>query len=90
MKTECEFKHPCCCGTATHTPHEVGKDGCKRFMTEAPELIPPDNRQGFNQWTVDGHPVSDYTLRFQRGYSQISCGCWSRWEGSVNSLPDET
>lgn len=72
--------HRCSCGTATHTPHETGTCGCVRHMTEAPE-VRPDGR-----WFVDGHEMTDCTLRQQRGYHQHDCGCWSRWRGSTNSV----
>lgn len=72
--------HQCSCGTATHTPHETGTCGCVRYMTEAPAVRPDD------RWFVDGHEITDYTLRQQRGYHQHDCGCWSRWPGSENSI----
>ena len=80
----CSAFHECSCGTGKPTPHNIGDGGCLRFMTEAPRRFEDGD------WFVDGHVVTDYTLRFQRGYYQHKDGCWSRWEGSVNSLPDET
>ena len=75
-----EHNHNCHCGTATKTPHTIGKDGCVRRMVEAPVQVSPD------RWEVAGHEITDYTLRHQRGYSQHPCGCWSRWPGSENSI----
>ena len=76
----CKHDHACHCGTATHAPHETGTEGCVRYMTEAPEPKPGE------RWYVDGHEITDYTLKQQRGYHQHPCGCWSRWPGSSNSI----
>jgi len=58
-------------------------------MVAPPNPAPDDPKYG-KMWEVDGRVITDYTLRAQRGYHQHKCGCWSRWQGSVNSLPDET
>lgn len=50
--------------------HNIGDKGCFRFMTE-----PPDFKI-----------TSEYIYINQRGYYQHPCGCWSRWEGSYNSI----
>ena len=76
----CVSDHICTCGTANHTPHEIGKDGCVRYLTEAPALRPDDH------WFVDDAEITDYTLRQQRGYYQHDCGCWSRWPGTDTSI----
>ena len=81
--SECNGYHRCNCGTGEPTPHNVGTGGCVRFLTDAPV-------KNGDMWIVDDAIVTDYTLRWQRGYFQHDDGCWSRWEGSVNSLPDET
>ena len=86
-KNECA--HRCYCGRGNVVPHRVGHVGCKRFMTEAPTPIESGSLNE-NEWVVDGVEITDTTLRQQRGYSQHSCGCWSRWAESINSLPDET
>ena len=75
--------HTCHCGTGKTEPHKTGTEGCVRFMVEPPV-------QYTDGWLVDGQMITDYTLRDQRGYHQHPCGCWSRWPGSTNSLPDET
>lgn len=75
--------HICHCGTGEPNPHETGTGGCVRYMTVAPVRV------GEN-WLVDGHEVTDFTLHQQRGYHQHPCGCWSCSPGSSNSLPDET
>ena len=63
--------HTCHCGTSdAGTAHETGHDGCQRFMTGQPDF------------TI----ASMYNYTVQRGYHQHPCGCWSRWEGSTNSL----
>lgn len=80
----------CHCGTASHAPHETGKNGCERYEAEAPQPFGIVPETGADMWLVDGHLITDYTLRFQRGYAQHECGRWTRWAGSVNSLPDET
>lgn len=72
--------HECHCGTAAKVPHEIGKDGCNRFLTDAPVKLKNGN------WLINAHglpgeeciDVSEYTLRFQWGYFQHPCGCWSR------------
>jgi len=73
--------HRCRCGTATHTPHQIGRDGCKRFMSTDVVFVWCDG-----WYFVNGAVITEYTLRFQRGFSQHPCGCWSQWGGSVNSL----
>jgi len=74
--------HICHCGTATHTPHEIGKDGCVRTMTAAPRKVSCEE----DRWMVDGHNITGYSMREQRGYHQHPCGCWSRSPGSTNSI----
>lgn len=75
-----EHDHTCHCGTATVTPHQTGTHGCQRFMTPAPDKLSGD------RWFVDGKIITGYSLREQRGYHQHRCGCWSRHEGSENSI----
>lgn len=59
-------------------------------MVVSPEPLGKDPETDFDMWIVEGQVITEYTMRHQRGYSQHHCGCWSRWPGSVNSLPDET
>ena len=84
MKTLKDYKsshdHDCNCGTGKSTPHKTGTEGCVRYMIEAP--IPFED----DYWIVDGRQITDYTLRYQRGYHQHPCGCWSCWPDSSNSL----
>jgi len=82
---ECKEKHMCYCGMASTTPHRISEDGCERYMTESPVPAPDDPKLG-KSWYVDGYVINDYILTQQRGYHQHECGCWSRWEGSINSL----
>jgi len=84
----CSAFHACHCGTATHTPHDTGRDGCQRIMA-APPKPAPDNKKYGKMWEVDGRVITDHTLRLQRGYHQHECGCWSRWQDDANSLPDD-
>lgn len=86
MTREMKHDHICHCGTGKPTPHETGKGGCQRFMTDAPMRVPETD----DYWEVDGERITYTTLIQQRGYYMHPCGCWSRWPGSVNSLPDET
>ena len=65
-----QHDHRCFCGTTTCVPHEIGRDGCERYMTEPPDLT----------------EATLFTYEQQRGYFQHPCGCWSRWPESVNSL----
>ncbi len=81
MTTEtirCTAPHTCHCGTATHTPHETATHGCVRVITVPP--IPSGTHEilGCPMWEVDGHRLTDFTLRQQRGYYQHPCGCWSK------------
>lgn len=77
----------CHCGTATHAPHETGTHGCKRFVVEPPKLVGKHPELGCDMWdTGDGQPITDYTLRQQRGYHQHEDGTWTRWAGSENSI----
>jgi len=75
----CSVPHPCNCGTVP-MPHNVGENGCVRRMTKSPVKTEDGN------WIVDDAIITDYTLRYQRGYHQHECGCWSWWNDSVNSL----
>jgi hypothetical protein len=81
---KCNQRHLCNCGTATKAPHIVGKDGCTRFMVRPPKKL--DN----GMYRVERRAITEYTMRHQRGFSELPCGCWSRWNGSINSLPDNT
>lgn len=80
----------CHCGTATHSPHVVGENGCVRFITDAPQPFADDPELNHPMWLVDGQLITDFTLRQQRGYHQHENGQWSRWGGSVNSISDDT
>lgn len=79
-------EHSCHCGTASHTPHETGTDGCVRSIVATPKPAPNHPEHGFQMWEVDGHVITDFTLRQQRGYYQHPCGCWSSHGDSVNSI----
>jgi hypothetical protein len=72
MTDNCEKNHDhrCFCGTNKCVPHEIGNDGCERYMTEPPDLT----------------EATLFTYEQQRGYFQHPCGCWSRHHGSDNSL----
>lgn len=78
--------HACGCGTADR-PHNTGEHGCVRLMIGAPTPAPDHPIYG-RMWFVDGdpEPITDFTLRQQRGYWQHQCGCWSRHPGSNNSI----
>lgn len=78
--------HACNCGTATHTPHEIATYGCVRTMTEAPKPAGLHDWLKCQMWEVDGHIITDTSLREQRGYWQHPCACWSRSPGSTNSI----
>ena len=84
------MKTPTCnCGTATHAPHETGKHGCERFVVVAPTPAGTHPELGCPMWDVgdaDGQPITDYTLRHQRGYHQHEDGTWTRSAGSINSI----
>lgn len=82
----CKSKHMCGCGEAITSPHEVGTFGCKRLMTNKP--IQLDG----GMWNVEGQIVTDYTLRFQRGYYfHDACGCASRYpESTISMAENET
>lgn len=69
-----KHNHNCYCGTGEGI-HKIGENGCIRFMCDPPELEPGE--------------TLDFPYRQQRGYYQHSCGCWSRWPGSNNSLEDK-
>lgn len=69
--------------------HEVGSSSCYREkVTRPPRLISGSD----DRWFVDGHTITGFTLRQQRGYRLHPCGNWSRPKDyeSTNSLPDET
>lgn len=53
------------------------------------EKVPHETgKDGCQRFIVDPPPddITEYTAKHQRGYHQHPCGCWSRWEGSTNSL----
>lgn len=84
---KCSQKHECQCGGIDH-PHTIGKAGCFRYMTEAPIPAGKHPELGCDTWKMpdeDG-AITDFTLRQQRGYHQHECGCWSRSDGSFNSV----
>jgi hypothetical protein len=85
---KCTAKHLCNCGVATHAPHDTGQNGCQRVMAKPP-MHKPENAGTHSEWDIGTHSVSDYTLKWQRGYRQYSCGCWTKAKESTNSLPDE-
>ena len=87
---DCKKKHLCNCGTATKNPHETGKLGCTRSMAEFSPVRDPGKANTHQEWWMGNHSISGYTLKWQRGYRQYSCGCWARGRESTNSLPDET
>jgi len=39
-----------------------------------------------DRWMVDGHNITGFTMREQRGYHQHPCGCWSSSPESTNSI----
>jgi len=83
----CIMNTPIChCGTATHTPHETGTHGCVRRVVTSPIPAGPHPDLGCETWLVNGHRITDYTLRHQRGYTQHACGTWTSHGDSVNSL----
>lgn len=85
--TTCNEKHMCFCGTGPGGSggHPTNEDGCVRYMVEAP-VRSETMYLGEALWKVGDHEITDYTLRHQRGYSNLPCGCWSRWPGSKNSI----
>lgn len=87
------------CGCGCGLPrHRLGVDLCYRYIVTDPEEIPQNNRRIYNPaiwpepvwvWDVGGHTITDYTLRFQRGYSYHKEQLvWSRpkHRDSINSL----
>lgn len=59
-------------------------------MVASPQPLGEDPDSGIEMWIVEGSIITEHTMRHQRGYHEHECGCWSRWHGSTNSLPDET
>lgn len=84
---KCSQKHECQCGGIDH-PHTIGKAGCFRYMTEAPIPAGKHPELGCDTWKMPNEDgaITDFTLRQQRGYHQHECGCWSRSDGSFNSV----
>ena len=79
LKTD--HDHACGCGTSqSDHGHIIGHLGCVRSMVDAPTLMSD------GQWLVGGFLITDYTLRYQRGYHQHPCGCWSSHGESENSI----
>lgn len=74
--------HTCNCGMAKHAPHRAGEGGCMRSMTTPPRKVSCED----DRWMVDGHNITGYSMREQRGYHQHPCGCWSRSPESENSI----
>ena len=82
----CSAAHHCYCGAGAATPHVIGDQGCIRGVVPSPRPIWLDPDTGIQIWIVDGHAITEYTLKHQRGFNQHECGCWSSWHGSSNSL----
>jgi len=78
----------CNCG-GMHREHGVGEGDCYRVLVPV-SLEPVRVRD--RRWEVEGHEITETTLREQRMYSQHEDGRWSKVNGhfSSNSLPDET
>lgn len=74
--------HTCHCGTASIVPHQTTQHGCVRLLVDSPAPLAND------MWLVDGHSITGFTLREQRGYHQHPCGCWSRSPDSCNSIEE--
>lgn len=76
----------CWCGGLDY-PHHAEDAGCLREVVPAPMVVG-------GRWLVlgdEGGPITDFTLKQQRGYSKHDCGCWSRPRGggSDNSLHED-
>ena len=72
------------------TPHYVGDPKCYRtecILEEEPIKL-PEEYLNKSLWLVDGQIITDYTLKYQRMYSQHNDGRWSRLKikNSFNSL----
>jgi len=83
------MKTPTCnCGTATHAPHETATQGCIRRVVPAPTPAGKHHNLGCEMWYIKGErrPITDHTLRHQRGYHQHENGTWTSHGDSVNSL----
>jgi hypothetical protein len=86
----------CSCGGVSTSHHPLGENGCFRYhVTDSNEL--PTNRrlaEGVGGevstwvWDIGGHTITEYTLLYQRNYSQHDNGEWSRpkTKDSTNSL----
>lgn len=78
----------CNCGGRAPN-HLLGINGCFReVVKQKPRKISAEK----DKWFVEGHTITGFTLREQRGYHQHHCGNWSRPKDheSTNSLLDET
>lgn len=82
MSTPIQHDHACNCGTATHTPHVTGENGCVRRIVKTPIEVPLAG----DRWVVEGHEITGFSMREQRGYHQHPCGCWSSHGSSDNSV----
>jgi hypothetical protein len=49
-------------------------------------MVLPPQYLGDDRWIVDGQEITGFMLREQRGYHRHICECWSRHEGSDNSV----
>jgi len=74
-----EHDHACYCG-GLEGQHTTGVRGCLRIMVLPPQYL------GDDRWIVDGQEITGFMLREQRGYHRHICECWSRHEGSDNSV----
>ena len=63
-------EHMCHCGISHKEPHKIATNGCQRHMIDEPDL----------------KLTTMTTYIQQRGYYKHSCGCWSCWDSSYNSL----
>jgi len=81
----------CHCGGVEGT-HKIGDSDCLREEVEKKDNPILADLSGKDRWVVEGHIITGFTLRQQRGYHHHGNNDWSRPKDheSVNSLPDET
>lgn len=79
-------KHSECFCYGAKPGHNVGDEGCYYEMVPDPIPAPP-HENGYDMWdTQIGGIITDFSLKQQRGYTRLKCGCWIAWKESCNSL----
>lgn len=91
----------CSCGGGNGKNHILDEDNCLRYHVVDENEIPKNRRRVYNPewfnepvwiWDISDYWITEFTLYYQRMYSQDKNGNWSRPKSkeSVNSMKEIT